>query len=192
MTSIELRPATPEDAGHLTKFVNMAGEGLPLYLWQKNAPEGMDPWDYGLTRACDPKVGFNWRNAQLALADGQVAGGIATYQIADEPEPIGPDMPAMFVPLMELENLAAGTRYINILAVYEQFRRLGIGRRLMQHVGTVAQGRDQSLIVENANSGAQALYAGLGFEVVASRPIVDGGWGATGDEFVLMIRKQRQ
>ena len=46
----EARPATKEDAAILTKLVNMAGDGLPLYLWTKMA-EGGDPWEVGRQRA---------------------------------------------------------------------------------------------------------------------------------------------
>lgn len=189
---IEIRPARPEDAGHLTELVNMAGEGMPLYLWTKSAAPGVDPWEHGRLRACDPNVGFNWRNSNVALVDGQVAGSLAHYPLPEEPTPIGPDLPAAFVPLVELENEARGTHYINILAVYPDYRGHGVGRRLMQHAETAAQGRDLSLIVENANIAAQSLYRSLGFEQTASRAIVDGGWAASGDRYCLMVRKSTE
>jgi hypothetical protein len=36
-------------------------------------------------------------------------------------------MPAMFVPLQELENLAPGTWYVNVLAAYPEHRSQGHG-----------------------------------------------------------------
>ena len=44
------------------------------------------------------------------------------YEISEYPTPIGDDMPAMFVPLQELENLAPGTWYINVLATFPEHR----------------------------------------------------------------------
>ena len=44
------RPATKEDAAVLAQLVNMAGDGLPLYLWTKMAAGG-DPWEAGRQRA---------------------------------------------------------------------------------------------------------------------------------------------
>jgi ribosomal protein S18 acetylase RimI-like enzyme len=52
-------------------------------------------------------------------------------EIPDNPEAIPSDMPAMFVPLRELENFAPGTWYINVLAVRPQFRSQGLGTKLL-------------------------------------------------------------
>ena len=59
------------------------------------------------------------------------AGCLIGYEIPDNPEPLPDDMPAMFVPLQELENLAPGTWYINVLAVRPQFRNQGLGTKLL-------------------------------------------------------------
>lgn len=185
----EIRPAEPEDADDLARLINLASDGMSLYLWQTSAPKGMDPWDYGRMRACDPAIGFNWRNSVVAALDGVVAGSVVFYPLPEEPQPIGPDLPAIFVPLIELENLARNTVYINVLAVYPEFRGRGIGRRLMEHVEAEASGHDLSLIVENANAVARSLYQSLGFVTEAQRPIVDGGWGPSGDAYCLMIRR---
>lgn len=37
---------------------------------------------------------------------GAAAGALIEYEIPKEPEPVPPDMPAMFVPLQELEKIA--------------------------------------------------------------------------------------
>lgn len=59
----------------------------------------------------------------------------------------------------------------------------------MEHVEAEAAGRDLSLIVENANEAARSLYRGGGFVTEATRPIVGGGWGSSGDEYCLMLRR---
>ena len=185
----EIRPAEPEDADDLAKLINLASEGMSLYLWQQSASEGQDPWEYGRERARNPEVGFNWRNSVVATLDGVVAGSVVFYPLPEEPQPIGADVPEMFIPILELENLAPNTVYINVLAVYPEYRGRGIGRALMEHVEAEASGRDLSLIVENANEVARSLYRSFGFVTEGSRPIVDGGWGPSGDAYCLMLRR---
>ena len=54
------------------------------------------------------------------------------YPLADEPEAVNYDeMPGMFVPLQQLEDLAPGTWYINVLACYPEYRGRGFGSGLL-------------------------------------------------------------
>lgn len=185
----EIRPAEPEDSDDLARLINLASHGMSLHLWTQSAPQGTDPWDLARRRACDPTVGFNWRNSVVACIDGTVAGSVVYYTLPDAPKPVGPEVPEIFRPLLELETIAAGTIYINVLAVYPAFQGRGLGRRLLEHVEAEADGRDLSLIVENANDAARALYRSAGFVTEATRPIVDGGWGPVGDTYCLMTRR---
>ena len=108
-TSFAIRPATPDDAPHLARLVNIAGEGLPYYLWTKMARTGEDPWQVGRERARREQASFSYRNAHIVEAGHRVVGTLIGYPLPDTPEPIDPAMPAMFVPLQELENIACGT-----------------------------------------------------------------------------------
>ena len=45
--STTLRPAQLADAPVLAELVNYAGEGMPLYLWEKRAADGQTGWDVG-------------------------------------------------------------------------------------------------------------------------------------------------
>ncbi len=193
MTTDTLRPAEPGDADDLTSLVDIAGEGLPTYLWRKAAAAGQSVWSVGRERACRETGAFSYRNATLATAaDGHVAGSLIGYTIDKEPSPIPDDYPPMFRPLQELENLAPGSWYVNVLAVYPQYQGRGFGSALLKHVDRVASdvGADhQSIIVSNANDGAFRLYARSGFEEVARRPMVKDGWKNHGTEWVLMVKR---
>lgn len=123
------RRATIDDAPTLAELVNHAGEGLPLYLWGKMAAPGETAWDVGRRRAARQEGSFSYRNAMIVEQDSQCAGCLIGYEIPDDPAPIADDMPAMFVPLQELENLAPGTWYVNVLAVLLRFRRQGLGTK---------------------------------------------------------------
>ena len=111
------RRATPDDAHALAELIDFAGEGMPSYLWAGMVEPGEGVWDVGRRRACREESGFSYRNAIVAEEDGHVVACLIGYSLPNEPEPIDHDrMPAMFVPLQELENLAPGTWYVNVLA----------------------------------------------------------------------------
>ena len=100
-------------------------------------------------------------------------------------------MPAMFVPLQQLENLAPGTWYVNVLAAYPQWRNKGLGTRLLEFAQTLTAdvGRQGlSIIVSDANPGARRLYENSGYTAVADRPMVKDDWQNPGQRWVLMTK----
>jgi ribosomal protein S18 acetylase RimI-like enzyme len=190
--TIGVRAARPDDAAALADLINFAGEGLPLYLWERLAQPGETAWEVGRRRACREEGSFSYRNAVIAQYGDDVAGSLITYRIADQPTAIDPaEVPAMFVPLLELENLALGTWYVNVLAVYPRFRNLGIGTRLLEVAGQQAKDagcRGESIIVSDANPGASRLYERCGFRHRAVRPMVKDDWVNPGRNWVLLTR----
>lgn len=188
----EFRRATPDDAPALANFVNMAGEGLPLYLWTRMATSGESPWDVGCTRARRESGSFSYRNAWLHVIGDEPIGCLIGYPLPDSPPPTDyAAMPPMFVPLQQLEDEAPGTWYVNVLAVSRQHRGKGIGRWLLALAERLAvqQGKHSlSLIVADANSSARRLYASFGFREAAQRPMVKEQWDSPGTNWVLMIK----
>jgi len=188
-----IRPATMHDADALAALVNFAGEGLPLYLWTKMAKEGADPWAVGRARARREEGSFSYRNAAVIEREGAVAACLIGYPLADAPELIGADMPAMFVPLQELENLAPGTWYVNVLAGHPQWRGQGFGAALLKHAETLARGAGvksgMSVIVADNNAGARRLYERAGYREVAKRPMVKESWASAGSAWVLLTNQ---
>jgi ribosomal protein S18 acetylase RimI-like enzyme len=185
------RPAVIEDADVLAELVNYAGEGLPLYLWTTLAEPGEDAWDVGRRRAAREDGSFSYRNAVVIERAGQCAGALIGYEIPDAPEPIPQDMPAMFVPLQELENLAPGTWYVNVLAVRPRFRRAGLGTELLEMAQRTAEALDKrglSVIVSDANTGARRLYERCGYRERAGRPMVKQAWENEGRHWVLLTK----
>lgn len=186
-----LRPALIEDAPILAELVNDAGDGLPLHLWSKLAAPGESAWEVGRRRAARAKGGFSYRNATIIEHRGACAGCLIGYEIPDLPEPIGAEMPAMFVPLQELENLAPGTWYVNVLAVRPQFRGLGLGTRLLEfadEIGRARGKRGMSVIVSDANPGARRLYERCGYREAATRAMVKDDWQNDGRNWVLLTK----
>lgn len=122
---IQLRSARKTDAADLARLVNFAGEGMPIALWQDMTPDGGNVWDTGAARAARESGSFSYRNAQLAMIDGAVAGAMIAYEaVMDD---VDDATPPMFRPLIELENIAEGSFYLNVLATFPEFRGKGVG-----------------------------------------------------------------
>jgi ribosomal protein S18 acetylase RimI-like enzyme len=186
-----LRRATPDDAEVLAELVDFASEGLALYLWGKIAGRDGDPWAVGRERARRETGAFSYRNAVVLEREGRVAAGLIGYPLPDRSEPIPDGMPPMFVPLQELENLAPGTWYVNVLAAYPVQRGQGLGTALLAVADKLAAEADRqglSIIVSDANIGARRLYERTGYAEVARRGKVKDGWQNPGKDWVLLVK----
>lgn len=185
------RPATPADAEEIVALYDMAGEGLPSYLWQGMASEGETAAEVARRRALRDEGAFSWRNAVVADAGGRAVAMLMGYPLGDGPEAIAPDYPAMFVPLQELENLACGRWYVNILATLPEHRGRGLAAGLIEVAEATSRRagrRGLALITTDTNAGARRLYARAGFREAASRPIVKEGWRHSGRDWILLLR----
>lgn len=186
-----LRAATRRDARHLAELVNFAGEGLPLYFWQSLAGPNGDPWAIGTERAGRDQGAFSHTHAVIAACDGEVAGAIVAYPIRETATPEDyAGMPPMFKPIQTLEDLAVGTHYVSVLAVYPQFRSRGIGSLLLQRAEDQAEGATMSIIVSDGNPGARRLYERHGYRFKTSRGMVKNGWPHAGDIWQLLLKER--
>jgi ribosomal protein S18 acetylase RimI-like enzyme len=182
------RLANRQDAKALADLVNFAGEGLPYYVWSQMAEDGEDPWEIGRNRQ-ESKA----EEGQIVVVDtgnGAIAG-LTGYAIGHEPEPIPEDLPVLFRPLLELENLALGSWYVNVLACYPQHRGQGHGTRLLELAERIAAADGlnlMSVIVASNNAGAKRLYERQGYNEAARQPCVRDGWETDADEWVLLIK----
>ena len=186
--ALDLRPAERADAADLARLIDLAGEGLPRYLWSGIAEPGEDPLAVGMRRALRDEAGFSWRNAVIAEAGGAVAGLTIAYRIGAAPEPLDA-LPPMFRPLQDLENLAPGSQYVNVLATYPAFRRRGVARRLLAAAEAMGAGAaGMSIIVADRNEPALALYRASGYAEHARRAMVKEGWVCDSDAWVLLTK----
>src|SRR5262245_41298307 len=186
------RYATPADTAAMAELVHFASEGLAHYLWTRIAPPGVDPWAIGRERAAREEGGFSYRNTVVVEADGRVAAGLIGYPLADPPEPTPEDLPPLFVPLQELEDLVPGTWYVNVLAAYPEHRGKGHGAALLgvaERLARETRRRGMSIIVADTNTGARRLYERCGYREVASRRMVKEGWQHPGTSFVLLTKR---
>lgn len=191
---ITLRPATRGDAAELALLVNIATHGGIGFGWanDERAKNTYNPMEVGRIDLLDDSEALNWRNATVAVSDGEVVGMLLGYPEPDVMPPM-PTPPAAFLrPIMELEWLAAGHWFVSMLAVHVSWRDKGTGGILLDLAttkGTETGRRGLALIVEDGNLGAQHLYERHGFAVTASRPMIKFPDGtAPGKDWLLMVK----
>jgi ribosomal protein S18 acetylase RimI-like enzyme len=174
----------------LVAFVDMAGEGFAAYFWGTMAEDGQSAIEVGRSRALRDEGAFSWRNAFVAELDGKTAGGLVSYLIDDPVDPKSvAETPELVRPLAELEALAPGHWYVNVLAVHPEFRRRGVGAALLAQanvLGKAADAKAQAIIVAAENEPAVRLYDKVGYREIARRPIrAFPGYGRRGDWVLL-------
>ena len=186
------RPAIKADAAALAVLVDIAGEGMPAYMWSTLAAPGQSVLELGRERARRETGGFSYNNAIVAEIDGEIAASLVGYRL-DEPYDLGvlDDMPPIVHPLVRLEAKAPGSWYVNVLATFPEFRRRGIGAKLLAIAEDKAREEGApalSVIVGGWNEAAAELYGRAGYAARASdKAILFPGCPYEGD-WVLMVR----
>jgi GNAT superfamily N-acetyltransferase len=188
---MEIRQARASDAADLARFINMAADDLPLHFWKRSVGPTGDPWAYGLERAARATGSFSYRNAWLGVDDSAVAACLLGYPAEETPGPIDPGTPGIFVPLLQLEALAPGSWYLNVLATYDAHRGRGLGSALLAHAEAVAGGlghKQISLIAADSHADARRLYLAKGYSEVARRAVFKDDWQVEASEWILMVK----
>lgn len=189
---MDIKNASKRNAADLAYLLNLAGEGIPRYLWSSMAEAGQDPMEFGKARAAREEGGFSYRNARVCVEHSQVQGMIVSYRQPESysTEGIG-DYPEVVRPLVLLESNAPGSWYINAIATFESCQGRGIARLLLNEAEARAISAGVSvisLIVASENLRAKGLYEYLGYESVSSLPVVSYPGCLHGGEWLLMIK----
>ena len=189
---MSIENAKKEDAPELTHLINLAGEGIPEYLWTGMVEGSETPMEVGARRASREEGGFSYRNARVIRDANQVAGMMIAYRLED-PYEIGDlnELPELIRPLIQLESQAPGSWYINAIATAESCRGRGIASQLMQEAESLARkdgATTMSLIVASENTTARSIYLHKGYEVTSSLPVVDYPGAMHGGDWELMIK----
>ena len=185
-----IRMARLDDAPALAKLLNIAGEGIPLWLWRQSTESNEDALSLGAQRAARDSGDFSYTNAHVAEVKGSIAGMLLGYRLPASYDTSGLDnVPAIVRPLIELESLVPGSWYVNAIATWDDFRGHGLGTRLLTVAHRLARSsgaNSLSIIVALANTGAYRLYERVGYKAVATRPIIPfPGFELSGD-WILM------
>ncbi len=169
-TISSIRRAESEDAEDLAKLIDIAGEGIPAWLWAQRCQAGETPLDVGAERARREEGGFSYTNALVAERGGDVLGMALSYPIDEAPSGDFSELPVPIAPFVELEAQSVGTWYINALAVFAGHREAGVGTKLLNAVETQAAAGGYPVVsiqVYSQNVGAFRLYERFGYTVAA-------------------------
>ena len=151
----------------------MASGGVVPALWTEMAPPGLDGAAVGHALVTSEDGDFSYQNGFIAERDDVEVGGLIGYPLPITPQPIGPDVPEVFVGIEELAHLVPGHWYINFMAIFPEYRGQGFGAALLKEAGK--QARDSAslglaLIVAASNESAKSVYQRAGYTVRARRP----------------------
>ncbi|WP_269584107.1 GNAT family N-acetyltransferase [Roseibium sp. Sym1] len=168
--SVEIRPATRQDARDIASLFLISSDGLAAYIWSLIAEPGADLLDVGTARYERENTAFSYQNCHMIEVDGHVAGMLHAFEMTADDTP---ETDPVLRPYSELED--PGSLYVSGVAVHEAFRRRGLARRLMEHAYAVARAQGLprvSLICFDRNTPALDLYVSLGFREIDRRAVV--------------------
>lgn len=173
---MEIEDAQKSDAADLANLINIAGEGLPEYIWNGMREGDESAMDVGVRRAQREEGDFSYRKAKVIKENNIVVGFVIDY-LLDDPYPLDDlhEYPDVVKPLVELESLAPGSWYVNGLATKTEYRKRGIASALLERSkqNAIDLGANSwSIIVSSENTRAKNIYLKSGFEFVESRTMV--------------------
>jgi hypothetical protein len=161
-----IRPATKRDALHMAALADIAGHGMPAWVWSQSCDKGQSVIEVGRARAMREDGDFSYRNAHMLEQDGEIAGMLLGYRQPDTMEPGDTStIHEVFRAMTELEAAAPGSWYVNIPRRVPGVSRRGLGTGFSARRGTgdATGTRRMSLIVDSGNEAARRLYERTGY-----------------------------
>ena len=190
---VRIRRATVSDARALAELIEIAGEGIPTYLWSQMAKTGETSLDVGERRVRREEGGFSYRHALVAELAGEIVGTILAYRlpdVSDEDRSAIAGLPDFLRPFVELEFEVPGSFYINALAVRAPFRSCGIGSRLLRKAeGQAIEAGCRRMSVQHfgRNRRAGVFYRRHGFRQVGERALAPHAARPYEDRSILLV-----
>jgi ribosomal protein S18 acetylase RimI-like enzyme len=188
--AIEIRKALRTDTAQLLRIRLMAHGGFNEALYEN--------LDLPVETIIETELGDSasteyYGNYWVAVDNGEIVGGLSAYPFDDE-------NPAIDHPLLPPERLllespfasmeAPGSYFIHAITVFAEFRRLGIGSKLLEmaKAHAVAGGFGLlSLYVFAQNSDAIGLYQKQGYRETGRSPLIPHPKLAYSGDVCLMI-----
>jgi ribosomal protein S18 acetylase RimI-like enzyme len=184
------RRARPEDARVLAELIDVAGKSIPSLLWADEAAEGETPLDVGARLVARTGYSLSFENAVVGEEGGQVTSLLLGCVDNTDATDLA-DAPEIVRPLIRLHREAPRRWHVHALAVRPDYRRKGLGTRLLRIADALAfeDGlTETSLTVAEINEPARRLYDREGYREVAREPVVSHPRLKIGGNWLLMTR----
>ena len=172
--TIHLRAATINDSHTLAELGAAAAQGDVEYIFG-NLESGKSAIERFADHIAGQYSQFNYDNATIVEAEGEVAGMIMMTPYQEHPDASFPGVPEQRLETMAVEEalIRPGYWHIEMVAVFDHFAGRGLGKRLLEEAQCRAREggyEGVSLTVDENNSRAVDVYLRFGFEEVDRIP----------------------
>ena len=193
MSLSEIRAGRRDDAAQLAVLVDIASHGMASAMWREMSESGVPPAQIGRERATREVGGFSYRHAHIVELGGEIAGCSVSYWMERANSDLS-DVPPRVRELVELELQVPDHWYVNVLAVYPEYRGKGLGSQLLEHadsLGRDANSSGMAIIVASGNQGARRLYDRHGYRFLDQRQATPYPGGPSKQAWVLMAKPNK-
>ena len=167
------RPAMKSECRAVASLYSISSDGVADYIWTRLAASGEDMLDVGQRRYEREDSVFSYKNCVVAELEGKIVGMIVAFPMEVDEDSPDTEIDPVLLPYSKLEE--DNSFYICGMAVFPEYRGLGLGTRMLELAETQAKKRGfqkLSLIVFEQNQGAKRLYERHGYREVAREPVV--------------------
>ena len=175
--NVVIRRASRKDTLQIAALMDMASHGIELWYWICNRQPEQSILEFGSQLIQNDEGSlYHFSKVLLLEVEEEVAGGLIAYpaevdtNVSDNLEVHTEHFPSAYQQLVDLEKHVTSGWYLLAIAVYPEFRGLGLGQALMIYAEGLVRKSGQnriSLIVDSGNGPARHLYESLGFKEVA-------------------------
>ena len=186
---IQFKPAQKSDSRTIASLYSIASDGVADYIWTKLAQPGEDILDVGQRRYEREETLFSYQNCTLAMQRETILGMLVAFPMFVD-ENAEPEEDPVLVPFYKLEE--DNSYYICGLALFPEYRRQGIGTKLMKLAESHALDKGfskLSLIVFEQNIDAKRLYDRLGYHEVTREKVVPHPLIHYSGDAILMVKE---
>ena len=192
-----IRNAIVADAPALAEIAMMAGHGIMTMLYGDLVPGKSVAQVLIDRRILNPENHSALHHWRIAVGeDGAVLGAVnclpqQILMAVPSDSLLTGDRVLAVEELAELEELAADTYYINLIAVFPQHRRSGAGRALVaeaERLARLAGFTILSLCTYDSDASLMSFYGSLGFKVRERRPMKPNPYFDASGSWVLLVR----
>ena len=193
---ISFRPAVRGDCRTLAKLYRQSSSGVADYCWHKCGRAGETILDTGTRHYASEHPALSYRRCIVAECDGRVVGMLHSYAALDHRrEAVAEIDDPVLAPYGALELTLSHSLLLACCTVHPQFRRRGIGSRLIAMAMDGASYKpSQSLcmLAYEGNAPALRLLRRHGFTELARRAVVSHPLIVYGGDVMLMQAAPRK